>query len=92
MTFSKAELTPKEEKFLKRQIRNVNNYIYFTIANLTVALGLLFYYLLIKKTFGGPTFALIIVLLLAARANLKQHKDAKLFIKLQKSENHNHQP
>ncbi len=92
MTFSKAELTPKEEKFLNRQIRNVNNYVYFTIANLTVALGLLFYYFLVKKTFGGPAFALIIVLLLAARANLKQHKDARLFIKLQKSESHNHQP
>ncbi len=89
MDLSKSGLTPKEKKFLKRQIRNVNNYLYFTIANLAVAPGLLSYYLLIKKTFGGPTFALIIVLLLAARANLKQHKDAKLFIKLQESKDLN---
>jgi len=85
MNLSKTGLTPKENKFLKRQIRNVNNYLYFTIATLVVAAGVLTYYLLIKKTFGGSNFALIIVLLLAARANLKQHKDAKLFIKLQES-------
>ncbi len=91
MTLSKTGLTLKEKKYLKRQIRNVNNYLYFTIANLVVALGLLSYYLLIKKTFGGTVFALFIVLLLAARANLKQHKDAKLFIKLQASEDHNQQ-
>jgi len=53
-----------------------------------VAIGLLSYYLLTKR-FSGSTFALIIVLLLAARANLKQHKDAKLFIKLQEPEEHN---
>ncbi len=83
MNSSKTGLTPKENKFMNRQIRNVNNYLYFTIATLVVVAGLLIYYLLIKKTFGGPNLALIIVLLLAARANLKQHKDAKLFIKLQ---------
>jgi hypothetical protein len=38
--------------------------------------------------FSGSTFALIIVLLLAARANLKQYKDSKLFIKLQEPEEH----
>ena len=88
MTFSKPDLTPGEKKYLKRQVGNVRNYVYFTIANLVVAIGLLSYYLLTKK-FSGSTFALIIVLLLAARANLKQHKDAKLFIKLQEPEEHN---
>ena len=87
MTFSKTDLTPGEKKYLKRQVRNVRNYVYFTIANLVVAIGLLSYYLL-TKMFSGSTFALIIVLLLAARANLKQHKDAKLFIKLQEPEKH----
>ncbi len=88
MTFSKTDLTPKEKKYLKRQIRNVRNYVYFTIANLVVALGLLSYYILAKKMFSGSTIALIIVLLLAARANLKQYKDSKLFIKLQEPEEH----
>lgn len=88
MTFSKTDLTPKEKKYLKRQIRNVRNYVYFTIANLTAAIGLLSYYILTNKMFSGSTFALIIVLLLAARANLKQYKDSKLFIKLQEPEEH----
>ncbi|MFQ5712638.1 MAG: hypothetical protein ACE5GU_01230 [Candidatus Scalinduaceae bacterium] len=68
MTFSKTDLTPKEKKYLKRQIRNVHNYVYFTIANLAAAIGLLSYYILTNKMFSGSTFALIIVLLLAARA------------------------
>ena len=88
MTFSKTDLTPGEKKYLKRQVRNVRNYVYFTIANLVAAIGLLSYYILTER-FSGSTFALIIVLLLAARANLKQHKDAKLFIKLQEPEEHN---
>ncbi len=87
MTFSKTDLTSGETKYLKRQVRNVRNYVYFTIANLVAAIGLLSYYVLTKR-FSGSTFALIIVLLLAARANLKQHKDAKLFIKLQELEKH----
>jgi hypothetical protein len=88
MTFSKTDLTPGEKKYLKRQIRNAHNYVYFTIANLVVAIGLSSYYILANKMFSGSNFVLIIVLLLAARANLKQHKDAKLFIKLQEQEVH----
>ncbi|MEE9169861.1 MAG: hypothetical protein V3U73_08835 [bacterium] len=80
MQDSESTLTPKEEKFLARQIRNVKNYLYFSIAGIAAAVGLLAYSIL-TNTLNGTKFALIIVLLLAARGNLKQHKDARLLIK-----------
>lgn len=37
---------------------------------------------LLQKKFDGKTFAFCIVLLLGARGNLKQHKDARIINKL----------
>ncbi len=75
-------LTPKECSFLERQVRNTGRYAVFTAVGLGVALALASWSL-VDGALGGTRFALIILVLLHARANLKQHKDAKLMGKLQ---------
>ncbi len=75
-------LTPQECSFLDRQVRNTGRYAVFTGVDLCVALALVIWSL-IDGALGGTRFALIILVLLHARANLKQHKDAKLLGKLQ---------
>ncbi len=75
-------LTPRECSFLERQVRNTGRYAVFTAVDLCVALGLAIWSL-VDGALGGTRFALIILVLLHARANLKQHKDAKLMGKLQ---------
>jgi hypothetical protein len=75
-------LTPQEFSFLDRQVRNTARYALFTAVDLCVALVLAIWFL-VDGALGGTRFALIILVLLHARANLKQHKDAKLLGKLQ---------
>ncbi len=75
-------LTPQEYSFLDRQIRSAGRYAVFTGVDLCVALALGIWSL-VDGALGGTRFALIILVLLHARANLKQHKDAKLMGKLQ---------
>ncbi len=75
-------LTPQERSFLDRQVRNTGRYAAFTAVDLCVALALVIWSL-VDGALGGTRFALIILVLLHARANLKQHKDAKLMGKLQ---------
>ena len=75
-------LTPKECSFLERQVRNTGRYAVFTAVGLGVALTLAIWSV-VDGALGGTRFALIILVLLHARANLKQHKDAKLMGKLQ---------
>ena len=75
-------LTPQECSFLDRQVRNTGLYAVFTAIGLCVALALAIWSL-VDGALGGTRFALIILILLQARANLKQHKDAKLMSKLQ---------
>ncbi|MCH6561690.1 MAG: hypothetical protein IH800_04610 [Myxococcales bacterium] len=75
-------LTPQECSFLDRQVRNTGRYAVFTAVDLCVALALAIWSL-VDGALGGTRFALIILVLLHARANLKQHKDAKLMGKLQ---------
>ncbi len=80
---SPAELlTPQECSFLERQVRNTGRYAVFTAVDLAVALALASWSL-VDGALGGTRFALIILVLLHARANLKQYKDAKLMGKLQ---------
>ncbi len=76
-------LTPQECSFLERQVRNTGRYAVFTGVDLCAALALSIWSL-VDGAFSGARFALIIMVLLHARANLKQHKDAKLMGKLQK--------
>jgi hypothetical protein len=75
-------LTPQECAFLDRQVRNTGRYAVFTGVDLCVALALVIWSV-VDGALGGTRFALIILVLLHARANLKQHKDAKLMGKLQ---------
>ncbi len=75
-------LTPKECSFLDRQVRNTGRYAVFTAVDLCVALALVIWSL-VDGALGPTRFALIVLVLLHARANLKQHKDAKLMGKLQ---------
>ncbi len=75
-------LTPDECSFLARQIRSTRRYAIFTAVDLCVALALASWSL-VDGALGGTRLALIILVLLHARANLKQHKDAVLLAKLQ---------
>ncbi len=79
------QLTDRERSFLERQLRSTRRYAIFTVVDLVVAAGLTTWWLF--DGFGGTRFALIVLVLLHARANLKQHKDAKLMAKLLPSAN-----
>lgn len=74
-------LTQAERRFLHRQLRYGRAYLYFVAVEILVALGL-FSYMASNGHFNGTRFALGIVLLLAARGNLKQYKDVQLLRKL----------
>jgi hypothetical protein len=74
------QLTDSERSFLERQLRNTQRYLVFTAVDLAVSVGLAIWWVL--DGFGGTRFALIVLVLLHARANLKQHKGAKLMAKL----------
>ncbi len=77
------QLTDGERSFLERQLRSTRRYAVFTAVDLVVAAGLTAWWLFDGFSgFGATRFALIILVLLHARANLKQHKDAKLMAKL----------
>ena len=74
-------LTDSERRFLARQLRYGRAYLYFVAAEILAALGL-FGYMLAHGRLEGTRFALAVVLLLAARGNLKQYKDVRLLRKL----------
>ncbi len=75
-----AQLTAQERSFLERQLRSTRRYAVFTAVDLVFALGITVWWVL--DGFGGTRFALIVLVLLHARANLKQHKDAVVMAKL----------
>ncbi len=77
-----AQLTEKERVFLERQLRSTRRYAIFTAVDLVVALALTTWWFF--DGFGGTRFALIVLVLLHSRANLKQHKDAVLMAKLER--------
>ena len=81
----KTTLEPAEDRFLHRQLSNEKSYLYFSIVGVVVALGLLVYYLM-AGLLDGVHFALIMVILIGARGNLKQHKDAQLLSKFYETE------
>ncbi len=76
------QLTDRERSFLARQLRSTRRYVVFTAVDLLVAVALTAWWLF--DGLGGTRFALIVLVLLHARANLKQHKDALLMAKLQR--------
>ena len=79
---AEADLTERERAFLARQLRSTQRYAVFTAVDLVVALALTAWWFF--DGFGGTRFALIVLVLLHARANLKQHKDAVLLAKLER--------
>ncbi len=88
MNAVKTKLEPAEERFLQRQLNNGRNYLYFSITGVVVAFGMLAYYL-VTGILDGVHFALIMVILIGARGNLKQHKDARLLSKFYETEKQN---
>lgn len=70
-------LSPPQQRFLSRQLRYERAFLYFCGAEIAVATGLLIH-MLVRTGFNSSRFALAIVLLLAARGNLKQSKAARL--------------
>lgn len=83
-----TQLDPAEEKFLQRQLNNQQSYLYFSIVGVVIGLGLLVYYL-VSGLMDGIHFALVMIILIGARGNLKQHKDAKLLAKFYQTEQKN---
>ena len=77
-----AQLTAQERSFLERQLRSTRRYAVFTAVDLVFAVGLAVWWVL--DGFGGTRFALIILVLLHARANPKQHKTTVLMAKLRR--------
>ena len=77
-----AQLSEKDRAFLERQLRSTRRYAIFTAVDLVVALALTAWWFF--DGFGGTRFALIVLVLLHSRANLKQHKDAVLMAKLER--------
>lgn len=80
-----TELKPAEERFLQRQLSNGRNYLYFAVVGVVISLGLFVYYM-VSDLMDGVHFALIMIILIGARGNLKQHKDAKLLQKFYETE------
>ena len=76
------ELNEKEQKYLNRQIGNVQLYLYFSVAGVIIAISMVAFHFWKYENFGGTQMVLALIILLMARGNLKQHKDAKLLKKL----------
>ncbi len=74
------QLTDRERSFLERQLRSTRRYAVFTAVDLLVAVAITAWWFF--DGFGATRFALIVLVLLHARANLKQHKDAVVMAKL----------
>ena len=72
-----AMLSPSQRRFLARQLRNRKRYLIFSVVGVIAGLGYAVY-AVVARQFEGRSFVLIVLLLLQARANLKQHKDAEL--------------
>lgn len=75
-----AQLSERERSFLERQLRSTKRYAVFTAVDLCVAVGLALWAALDGAT--ATRLVLIVMVLLHARANLKQHKDAIVMAKL----------
>jgi hypothetical protein len=76
------ELTNKEKLLLDRIAGQKNLYLTFSIINVVIAVFLLIYYGLVTKNFHSIQFVLIILILLAGRAHLRQYRSALLLHKL----------
>jgi len=85
---SNTNFTDKEKRYLFRQIGNKNLYLYMSIISICAA-TILFIYSTATGQYHTSVGIIGILILLSARANLKQHKDAKLLIKFYTNEESN---
>jgi uncharacterized membrane protein len=76
------ELTDKEKSSLDRIARQKNLYLAFSFISVVIAVILLVYYGLLIKNINGLNFVVIILVLLAGRAHLRQYRSAVLLHKL----------
>jgi hypothetical protein len=76
------EFTDKEKLFLSRVAKQKNLYLTFCIASVIIAVFLLIYYGLIMRDITGTRFVIIILLLLAGRAHLRQYRSALILHKV----------
>jgi hypothetical protein len=76
------ELTDKEKSLLDRIARQKNLYLAFSFISVVIAVLLLVYYGLLKKDIDTINFVVIILVLLAGRAHLRQYRSAVILHKL----------
>lgn len=76
------ELTAKEKNLLNRISRQKNLYLTFSIVNVAVAVLLVVYYGLVTQDISSIRIVLVILILLAGRAHLRQYRSAVLLGKL----------
>lgn len=76
------ELSDKEQLFLARVARWKNLYLIFSILSVIIAAFLFVYHGLFMKDISVLRFIIIILLLLAGRAHLRQYRSAIIFHKL----------
>ncbi len=76
------ELTAKEKNLLNRISRQKNLYLIFSIVNVAVAVLLVVYYGLVTQDISSIRIVLVILILLAGRAHLRQYRSAVLLGKL----------
>lgn len=76
------ELTDKEKLFLVRVARRKNMYLIVSLLSVIIAVFLLVYHGLIKGDINALRFVIIILILLAGRAHLRQYRSAVILHKL----------
>lgn len=76
------EFSDKEKSFLTTVSRRKNLYLTFSIASVVVAMILLVYYGLIMKNISGIRLVIVILILLAGKAHLRQYRSAVLLHKV----------
>ena len=77
-----AKLSKREQSFLLRVLKNRKMFLAFSYIGIVVAVFLLTLYMVFLDNMNGTRFALIIMILLKARANLKLYKAANILRKL----------
>lgn len=75
-------LTAGEQSFLRRILRNRKFFLIFSYTGIGIAIFLLILYMIFLRNMNGTRFALIILILLLARANLRLYKASTIFQKL----------
>jgi ABC-type lipoprotein release transport system permease subunit len=77
-----AKLSQRDRSFLLRILRHRRIFLVFSYIGIAVAVFLLTVYIVFFDSMNGTRIALIIMILLKARANLKLYKAANILRKL----------